>query len=394
VLIATQQSRRGSFDLRRKILPESGESVIALAISTADKARHVKVPEQNNEPRLEGEIMSDNLDKARVRLEEIMHAKQLIDEKLLRREGDLMMTKWFDYRFMSPWSATWHFADIYREQLKAYLRANVDLGLSKVSRGIPKVAPASPEGWFTQLWMARQAADAMGIPYEMAIDFGFDFASRRTRKMAPRPLQLFANQKTAFAYEKNLETYLENHLPLAVSRLSELPQYQTRNFKRLPAQVALQDYLVAAIFNDPTIPWHRAIGKYVIERRLIPLRNVWRHVPREIRRQVARQIRSDIDDGFLDVRLEVVCAPHELFPSCFAVSEAVKLSSAPCEVCPWQPKCRKAAEWIDTRLNAITGSSSPVADSRREATRKRVAAFRARKKDKLSAALPHPEARF
>jgi hypothetical protein len=49
-----------------------------------------------------------------------INACRFIPPHLLAAERDLMTKKWFGYRFATPWQATQHFADLYREGFKNY----------------------------------------------------------------------------------------------------------------------------------------------------------------------------------------------------------------------------------------------------------------------------------
>lgn len=109
---------------------------------------------------------------------------------VLARERELANSKWFAYRFMSPLAATKLFADLYRKGVKAYVRKHRDIEEAEKANGIANNIFSQASGSLTQLWQARQKTDELGLPYDLLIDFGFHFASRRRWRHTPRPIQL------------------------------------------------------------------------------------------------------------------------------------------------------------------------------------------------------------
>jgi len=158
---------------------------------------------------------------------------RLIMPDVIERERELAHSKWFPYRFISPLRATKHFADLYRDGYKAYVRANVDAETSEKVKGLSLQIFNKPTGNLTQLWKARQRADDLGVPYELLISFGFLFASRRTWKNPPRPVQLFGTKESEVAWPAEFNKYRDEHLPLALDGLSGPAQYRTENYRGL-----------------------------------------------------------------------------------------------------------------------------------------------------------------
>ena len=144
------------------------------------------------------------------RFSDAIKTMQLIKQNDLFPEQELSFTKWFGYRFMSPLAATRHFARVYKEKLKLYVRRYQDVETAEHVRGLAPDIFFKPSGDLTQLWKARQRADRLGLPYELLIEFGFEFASRRTWRHAPRPIQLFGSDKSKIAWLTELEKFLEN----------------------------------------------------------------------------------------------------------------------------------------------------------------------------------------
>lgn len=90
-----------------------------------------------------------------------------IEHKVLAAERELEAHKWFAYRFLSPFTATLRFHRIYLEKRRHYVWTNIDAGL--LPRLRDKSFFALDGRGVTQLWVARQRADSIGLPYEAYI---------------------------------------------------------------------------------------------------------------------------------------------------------------------------------------------------------------------------------
>ncbi|MDO8290603.1 MAG: hypothetical protein Q7T44_15420 [Parvibaculum sp.] len=133
------------------------------------------------------------------RLRSLCSAARVISPSVLSNERELTNMKWYSYRFISPLEATLEFGKAYRATLKRYVHINIDIDMAETVNGASISTPSKPDRVYSQLWLARQEADRRGIPYEDYLDFCFDFAAARKRKMAPMPCQLGPNKKTSKA---------------------------------------------------------------------------------------------------------------------------------------------------------------------------------------------------
>lgn len=125
-----------------------------------------------------------------------------IPRDLLTREADLMKTKWFDYRILHPWQATALFLEAYRSEHAWIMRKREDVTTHWFKKGISvsKLHNARSQQMIS-LWKARQAADAIGCPYDFFCRELLDWAEKRNWTHLPRVSQLYA--------EENIEAITE-----------------------------------------------------------------------------------------------------------------------------------------------------------------------------------------
>lgn len=112
------------------------------------------------------------------RLDDTIEVMRLVMPDVLEREREVAHKKWFAYRFMSPLAATKHFAELYSKGFKAYIRFNRDRDEAELRQGLGQNIFHKPGRSLTELWHARQRADELGLPYELLIEFGFEFARK------------------------------------------------------------------------------------------------------------------------------------------------------------------------------------------------------------------------
>jgi hypothetical protein len=140
------------------------------------------------------------------RVKENIDARRCIKSKYLNLECDLQQSKWFAYRFMSPWQATRKFALAYND---FYQRS--------FARHFDRNAKVQPVDWtefgkpcrsMTHLWIGRQSADRLGMPYGAYLEFFDDFNMRRTRKHLPRPNQIEGSSEAQKLWPSKLAEFL------------------------------------------------------------------------------------------------------------------------------------------------------------------------------------------
>jgi len=318
------------------------------------------------------------------RLVDIFASLNLIPPKKLERERELAESKWYAYRFMSPMAATKHFADAYRKGVKAYAREHQDRDLAESVQGLGRNVFGKPSSSLTELWGARQRADELGLSYDLLVEFGMYFAGRRTWRHTPRPIQLFGSKESDVAWRHEIEKFLEEREPAALSRIAELPQYRTECYRGLPAQDAFRAELLDGIRKN-TRSRSIEIGRQCVETRHLPMLSTLKLAPSELRAGVVSDIRHDLNIGLLTPAPKEKLPLIAYAPPCFGLPHARDVGSEQCLACPMSVACEAAALKVTKRMIERHGVLSPLQEGRdsrrREMTRRRVAKLRAKKSE-------------
>lgn len=318
------------------------------------------------------------MDKAKLdkRIQDVVRMRTVLHPRDWKDESQLMMRRWFDYRFMSPVEATMIFGQHYVAGLRRYVRRNFDVGLAEKVSVIKGAIPAARAPWYTELWRARARTDEMFVPYDLLVDFSFDFASRRKRYWTMRPGQLHASKKNGEAWRALFDEHVEDVLPLRMKSVAEIPHYRAENYIGLPPQEHFRELMISEMRHE-----HRPLVDQIVDRVFVK-----RHLPLEQALALAspnadlaeltRRAKTAADDRAWEAKPMVKLDRADLLPSCFAVAETIDVSRAPCDVCPLVASCRAAAaEAIDITV-ATTGSASPVLEADRKRISANVANFR------------------
>lgn len=318
---------------------------------------------------------------ANARIQDAIRSCELIMPGVLAREQDVAETKWFGYRFMSPLAATMLFAELYREILKQHVRVHQDKERAQQVRGLGANLFDAPNRVLTEVWNARLRADEMGIPYQLLIEFGLDFAGRRKWRRAPRPGQVFGTENSGWAWIAKLEQFLDGRLEACIRELSDLPQYRVENYRGLRSQNDLRDYLLDELRNT-TRPWAMMLQTYCLEHRYLSVSAAIKAVPKQMRKNAISSIRSNVAQG------HVVVAPVERLPlvsyvpACFGIPVP---QSSGCNGCSFAVQCAKSSGIVTEAMNDRHGALSPLQD-RRDETRKEGQRRRTRRHRALKAA--------
>lgn len=316
-------------------------------------------------------------------LDDTLDTMRLVVPDVLEREREVADKKWFAYRFMTPLAATKHFGELYTKGFKAYIRFNRDRGEAELRQGLRQKIFHKPSRSLTELWHARQRADELGLPYELLIEFGFEFARKGGWKNAPRPMQLFGSAESDVAWPLEIEKFLEDRLPLVVDRLADLPQYRIENYRHLSVQdefrAYLRDHLAAS-----TKPWALRLSGPCIEKRHLPLLMAIKLAPKDQRWRVITELRAEWDRELL-IEAPKVAVPQIAFvPACFGLTAAHDANSSPCTSCPFSATCQRMVSIASAEAIKRHGSVSRLSDQRDETwkagQRRRTARCRARKK--------------
>ncbi|WP_105430494.1 hypothetical protein [Neorhizobium sp. T6_25] len=314
------------------------------------------------------------------RIEDVVRMRTILHPKDWQDESQLMMTRWFDYRFMSPIEATMAFARYYIAGLRSYVRRHVDRELSETVSGIRSGVPTARVAWFTALWRARARTDAIFVPYDLLIDFSFDFSSRRKRYWTMLPHQLHASPKNGEAWWAVFDDAVEDLLPRRMRTVADMPHYRIENDLGLPAQRHFRDLILSEMRHQYRM-LNEQIADWVFVKRHLTLEQVLSLAPVDAdRSEIERRARAEAEDRAWEVRPVIKLDKADLLPSCFAVAETINETRAPCDTCALVDHCKTAAaEAIEITIRT-TGSGSPVLSADR--ARKRLNTQKCRSKTK------------
>lgn len=318
------------------------------------------------------------MDKAKLdkRIKDIVRMRTVLHPRDWRDESQLMMKRWFDYRFMSPLEATMQFGQHYIAGLRRYVSRNFDMGLAEAVSGTKTGVPSERARWFTALWRARARTDAIFVPYDLLVDFSFYFASRRKRFWTMLPSQLHASKRNSVAWWALFHEHVEDVLPLRMKSIADIPHYRTENYRVLPPQEDFCELMASEIRHE-----HRPLADQIadsvfIKRHLSLEQGLALAPPDEDREELVQRAKIAANDRAWEVRPVVKLDQADLLPSCFGIAETIDVNRAPCDVCPLIARCSAAsAVAIDITVK-VTGSASPVLDADRKRISTNVANFR------------------
>jgi hypothetical protein len=310
------------------------------------------------EPVTEDRLLFEN------RVRDSITAMRLVMPDVLMRERERAHTKWYAYRFMSPLEATKLFADLYRTAFKRYVRTHRDVGDAEAANGLGSRIFGEPNSSLTELWNARQRADELGLPYNLLMDFSFDFAGRRKRKRAPRPGQLFDSGDAEIAWPLSLEKWIVDPLYLEVQRLS-MPQYRNENYRSLPVQMEFHDYILESI-EERVGAWGPKLAHHCLNRHHLPISRAIKIVPKGAREYAVRHLRSELELATGQGRDAERLPSIAFAPACFGLPHATDEMSPECMACPLAGLCSLAGTASTKHMIDRYGNTSPLQQARKK----------------------------
>lgn len=318
-------------------------------------------------------------------MDRLCHTIKVIPPEHLVAEAELMLTKWPAYRFMSPLEATDLFHAAYVDGYKQYHRKNKDLDEAEEIQIGEKLKRHKQTAHYTQVWIARQKADVLGLPYPEYIEFVFKFAGeRKDRKYAPQPNQLGPNHKTKDAWHAKFNDFWDDdRYKLGLSRMEALPQYAVEFDFGLPAQRRYRGELLD-LGARPEVRFDDFYAQYVTVRGNLNVDDCKSIADSDILAKAELSAQRDLEDGLREVREYSLPKAQEFYQSCFGIPGVDASDALTCGCCPHFATCDAARTEALERVKAATGSTNPIAEKRKADMRKRVAKHRARKKGLLS----------
>jgi hypothetical protein len=292
-------------------------------------------------------------------------ASKIAGERLAE-ERYLYTTKWFDYRFLSPLAATELFASEYQKIFRRTWEATFDREEAAKKQGLRKGGIYAGGGELTSIWRARQAADALGLPYEFFIAKAMDAATGRGARHLPRPNQLY--------HEWNCQRALAawGELIDARFRPSELPQYRNEAFCGHHAQIAHRKWVVDRI-KARSMPSY-LIGRSCFILKVLPVEIALSEFGADRVKQAHTEVADDMPVDHMDLRND------DFWPACMGVPHAHASEVEPCVSCRQQSACYKIGKRLVAKLRETHGSEDPVLTQKRADTAARVRKHREKKK--------------
>lgn len=314
-----------------------------------------------------------------MRANELLRLASVIRHLYLHDEAALVALKWPAYRFLSPSRLNRMFRDAYNDV--CYDRRPRDTGeVPSVFGGIGmKLAFGKAGNQLTQLHLARQHADGLGMPYGEYIRFCFDFGDRRKRKFIPRPNQLRPSEKSQEAwFSKLLEYWTDERIWTHLMSQSGLEGFDIRNDMGLPAQSSFRTELLRLAQCGVTNP-DIFYGRTVLNRcwlrpddLLAINHDIWSRA----------RMSAEGDDragGYLAVP-HVLLGATGLQQGCYGLPGIDTTTEVTCQSCPAQQSCDLQRSDIRGRVRDQHNCDDPTNDALRRKNRERVRKHRATKK--------------
>lgn len=168
---------------------------------------------------------------------------QNVPAKLLKKEPELHLTRWFDYRRMHPMKATYLFYDMYVRAYRDFITKTFDRGMGS---GI--LPFAGIKGDFLNareklsLWRLRQLVDSLGMRYDFFLRFGMNWKIEHNWHHVPRPGHLASNEEMIADCMIAWEEECHNSLQICKDE-----RYLAANFFGHVDQLAYENFLIGQI---------------------------------------------------------------------------------------------------------------------------------------------------
>ena len=172
---------------------------------------------------------------------------QHIPDSLIKKEAELMRTKWFDYRRMHPTKATYYFTHCFHKAYQQFMVTTYDRSgrYMKAFKQMDIMHAYEKQA----VWKLRQLADSLGMRYDFFLLRAFAwysdgwFLKQIGKKVtAPRPAHIGANADLLTDVMMQWEEECAARIQFAQD-----PRYKTRNFFGHADQLAYEDWLIEQI---------------------------------------------------------------------------------------------------------------------------------------------------
>jgi hypothetical protein len=181
-----------------------------------------------------------------------MHALRVAPEHR-KEEVALIRSRWWDYRMQHPTVTTYHFADVYLGAHREWWRRFIDESKS-ADRVLWLTGDIFREKDLTAVWLARQAADRHGMPYEFVCEFALKRSLAREFRHLMRPNQLYGEE-----FEMDLLTLWTDHQQTQMP-MPQAPFFMTSWYSGHSVQKEFRQWLVGRV-NSRSKPRYRMLAR-------------------------------------------------------------------------------------------------------------------------------------
>ncbi len=277
-----------------------------------------------------------------------------IDKKLLAKEAKLLTARWIGHRYMTPLHSTQAFTDAYIGAYRAAWARHRDASEAPKKQPCQSSFAMNDLADMSSLWMARQKADELGIPYDLYCEIVIEqWLSGRKAKNPPLPNQLRSN--------KLLKAWMRGH-PTWDEMRNRL--YLTDWDRRFFMEPVGDDPVHAEALRMLHADVLRAVDKPTLLARYLgadgPLTEA--------------RAGTMFDPNLVADAMALVAKPAQLgdapdgyVPGC--IGSRSHEQEAPCHDCSFTKQCTALKRQATRSLNAAGSSGDPRADRRRQQNR-------------------------
>ncbi|OIQ35234.1 MAG: hypothetical protein BM559_01590 [Roseobacter sp. MedPE-SWchi] len=315
-----------------------------------------------------------------IRLHKLYRILNLIPAKYRASEAELMPRKWPEYRFLTPWDSNRLFHEAFIKAYREYVRTNIDAATADDIKIGFKLNFYKRNAHLTQLNIARQKADKVGLPYAAYLEFIFKFTAARRYKHPPQPNQLWPNEKKLDAWlNKIVEFWSDDRHCLELNRMKDMPQYAHSADKGLPAQRQFRSELIDLVTSE-AYSIDRFVAKHVFERHHFCIKDCG-FLGKFAVENAERRAIEDMEIGLLTSCEYGTPADEDFYQSCFGLPGVVTSKNAVCSSCTQRGDCELARQSVISKAVNETGSEDPIDAADRRENRRRVSKCRARRRN-------------
>lgn len=212
-------------------------------------------------------------------LDEEVYVLANIPKRLLAHEKELFGTKWFDYRFMTPFQATMKYVDEFVNVGRMIYRREIDLERSQhitipssltIQRKLKTGIDTKTKSALTGYWRGRQVADALGMPYADYIHHAMSNRMRMwQRSYLPKPTQLYGEDivekvQSAWIEMKEASFYYAEHHAFMLQNYSGLPcQNDYHEFLFEQARATTNEFFhIARFLNEGLLSYSKVEARF------------------------------------------------------------------------------------------------------------------------------------